>query len=59
MGSANIIMALWIKWKKHIEPLIKLDSQDAKNAQDLNDGATGDIYYTRMEMPFNSLMTVF
>ena len=37
--------------------LIDLDHEDAKNAQDLDDDTTGDMYYTRIEMPFNSLMT--
>ena len=36
-----------------------MDPEDAKNAQDLDDGTTGDIYYERIEMPFNSLMTEF
>ena len=39
-------------------PLIELDLEDAKNAQDLDDGTTGD-KYIRVEMPFNSLMTEF
>ena len=39
-------------------PLIELDPGDAKNAQDLDDGTTGD-NYIRVEMPFNSLMTKF
>ena len=38
-------------------PLIELDPEDAKNAQDL-DGITGD-NYIRHEMPINSLMTEF
>ena len=38
-------------------PLIELGHEDAKNAQDVN-GSTGD-NYTRVEMPFNSLMTEF
>ena len=29
------------------------------NAQDLDDDTTRDIYYERIEMPFNSLMTEF
>ena len=37
-------------------PLIELDPEEAKNAQDLDDGITGD-NYIRVEMPFNSLMT--
>ena len=51
-------MTLGVIWKKPIEPLIELGSEDTKNAQDLDDGATGD-NYTRIEMPFNSLMTEF
>ena len=39
-------------------PLIELDREDPKNAQDLDDGTTGD-NYIRVEMPFNSLMTEF
>ena len=58
MGPPKIIMTLWIRWKKHIMPLIELDPEDAKNAQDLDDGVTGD-NYMRVEMPFNSLMTEF
>ena len=58
MKPAKIIMTLWVIWKKRIEPLIELDPEDAKNAQDLDDGTTGDSYI-RIEMPFNSLMTEF
>ena len=54
MGSAKIIMTLWVRWKKPIMPLIELDPEDAKNAQDV-DGMTGD-KCIRVEMPFNSLM---
>ena len=39
-------------------PLIELDPEDGKNAQELDDGITGDIY-KRVEMPFNSLTTEF
>ena len=59
MGSAKIIMTLWVIWKKPIKLLIKLDPEDAKNAQGLDDGTVGDIYYKKIEMPFNSLMTEF
>ena len=58
MGSAKMIMTLWVRLKKRIMPLIELGSQDAKNPQGLDDGATGD-NYKRVEMPFNSLMTEF
>ena len=54
MGSAKIIMTLWVRWKKPIMPLIELDHDDAKNAQDV-DGMTGD-KCIRVEMPYNSLM---
>ena len=30
MGSAKIIMTLWVIWKKRITPLIALDPADAK-----------------------------
>ena len=58
MGSAKIIMTLWVIWKKLKEqPLIELDPEYIKNAQELDDG-TGD-NYIRVELPFNSLMTEF
>ena len=52
MGSAKIIMTLWVVWKKPLKLLIKLDPEDAKNAQDLDDDTAGDIYYKKIEMPF-------
>ena len=55
MGSAKIIMTLWAE-KKPIKLLIELDP--AKDAQELDDGIIGN-NYTRVEMPFNSLMTEF
>ena len=36
-------MILWVVWKKPIKLLIILDPDDAKNAQDLDDGTAGDI----------------
>ena len=51
-------MTLWVRWKKLIMPLTELDPEDAKNAQDLDDGITDD-NYIRVELPFNSLMTEF
>ena len=42
MESAKIIMSLWVRWKKRIMPLIELDPEDVTNAQDLDDGITGD-----------------
>ena len=30
MGSAKIIMTLWVRWEKLIMPLIKLDPEDAE-----------------------------
>ena len=50
MGSVKIIMTLWVIWKKPIKLLIK----DTKNAQ-----GPDDIYYKKIEMPFNSVMTEF
>ena len=59
MGSAKIIMTLYVSWKKLKEqPLIELDHEDVKNAKELDDGNTGD-NHIRVEMPFNSLMTEF
>ena len=47
MWSAKIIMLLWVVWKKPIKLLIKLGPEDAKTAQNLDDGTTGDIYYEK------------
>ena len=58
MGSAKIIMTLWIIRKKPIMPLIESDPENVKNAQKLDDTITGD-NYMRVEMPFNSTMTQF
>ena len=58
MGSAKVIMNLWVRRKKRIMPLIELDPEDAKNAQNPDDGTTGD-NYIRVKMPFNHLMTEF
>ena len=41
MGSAKIIMTLWVRWKKSIEPLIELDPENLKDAQD-TEGNAGD-----------------
>ena len=43
-------MTLWVRWKKPIKRLIKLDPVD---------DTTDDIYYEKIEMPFNGLMTEF
>ena len=56
MGSAKIIMTLWVIWKKPIMPLIELDPEDAKKLKDLDDAITGD---TTKGWTFNSLMTEF
>ena len=42
MGPAKIIMTLLVRWKKRTMPLSELHLEDAKNAQDLDDGTTGD-----------------
>ena len=49
MGSAKIILTLWVLWKKPIKRLIKLGPDDT----------TDDIYHGKIDMPFNSLMTEF
>ena len=59
MGPAKIIMTLWVVWKKPIRVLIKLGPEDAKNAHNLDDDTVSDIYYEKIEMPFNRLMTEF
>ena len=46
------------KMEEAYNALIELDPEDAKKAQDLDDGITGD-NYIRVEMPFNSLMAEF
>ena len=51
-------MTLWVIWKKPIKLLIKLP-EDVKNAQDLDDSTAGDIYYEKIQMPFNSVMIEF
>ena len=35
MGSAKIIMTLWVRRKKPIKPLIELDPEDLEDAQDI------------------------
>ena len=42
-------MTLWVLWKKPIKRLIKFGPNDT----------TDDIYYEKIDMPFNSLMTEF
>ena len=51
-------MTPWVVLKKPIKLLIKLP-EDAKNAEKLDDDTTDDIFYEKIEMPFNSLMTEF
>ena len=41
MGSAKIIMTLWVRRKKPIKPLIELDPEDLEDAQDIG-GNVGD-----------------
>ena len=51
MRSAKIIMTLHVRWKKLKEkPLIELDPEDAKNAQELDDGTSDN--YIRVDMSF-------
>ena len=35
MGSAKVIMTLWVRWKKPIEPIIELDPEDLEDVQDI------------------------
>ena len=49
MGSAKIMLTLWVLWKKPIKRLIKLGPDDT----------TDDIYNGKIDMLFNSLMTEF
>ena len=46
-----------IKWKKSLNLAITVDPEDLEIAQSIR-GNTGD-NYTRLEIPFNSLVTVF
>ena len=46
-------MTLWVIWKKPIKLLAK------SGPEDLDDGTARDIYYEKIEMPFNSVMTEF
>ena len=39
MGSAKIIITLWVRWKKPIEPLIEVDPEDLEDAQDIGANA--------------------
>ena len=59
MRSAKIIMTIWVIWKKPIKLLVKLDPEDVKNDEELDDSNVNDICYEKTEMPFNSLMTEF
>ena len=45
MGPAK----MWVLWKKSIKRFIKLGPDDT----------TGDVYYEKIDTPFNSLMTEF
>ena len=57
LGSAKVIMTLWIKWKKPLPgPVFRPDAEDLEGAEDIE--GSGD-QYIRTDMPFNSLMTVF
>ena len=55
----NCDPTLWVIWKKPVKLLVKLDPEDVKNAQDLDDGTISDTYYEKIVMPFNSLKTEF
>ena len=57
MGSAKIIKTVWIRWKKPVKLAITLNAEDIEGVQDIGD-ITGD-NYTRVEIPFSSLMMEF
>ena len=57
MESAKIIMTLLVRWKKPVKLANTLDPEDVEGAQDIR-GNTSD-NYTRVEMPFSSLMAEF
>ena len=57
MGSAKIIMTLWVRWKKPVKLATTLDSKDVEGVQDIG-GNTGD-NCTRVELSFNSPVTEF
>ena len=40
LGSAKIIIILWVIWKKPIKPLIELDPKDLEDAQDIGVNAS-------------------
>ena len=41
MSPAKILITLWVKWKKPIEPVIELDPEDLEDALD-KDGSAVD-----------------
>ena len=57
MQAEKVIMTLWVKWKKSLNLAITVDPEDLEIAQSIR-GNTGD-NYTRLGIPFNSLVTVF
>ena len=57
IGPVKINMTLWVIWKKPIKLLIKLP-EDAKSTQDLYDATVDDIYYEKIEMPFNDVSDI-
>ena len=56
MRSAKIIMTIWVIWKKPIKLLVKLDPEDVKNDQELDDSNVNDICYEKTEMPVTSMI---
>ena len=53
MGSAKIIMTLWVIWKKPIKLLIELDPEDLEDAQDIGDNTVdkGGLHHPRAQAP--------
>ena len=57
MGSAKIIMTLWVICRKPITSLIELDPEDLEDTQELDDGIIDN--YIKVGMSFNSQMMEF
>ena len=57
MQSTEIIMILWVRWKKAVKSAITLDLENVEGAVDIR----GDVGYNyiRVEMPRKSFMMEF
>ena len=57
MQSSEIIMILWVRWKKAVKSAITLDLENVEGAVDIR-GNVG-YNYIRVEMPRKSFMMEF